>query len=166
MRKLLAVLMSLFLVLSFCVCAFATESSELKSPTDEPVFSVEFISYDTDKPSGAVSVVPSGDTIEIAAPISANGDFTGFAIEGEYEIVSGSLNTSPIVIRPLSDIIIIANYSNAGTPTTPSGDNGDNSPQTGDGMMIFIIAVISAAAIVGITLATKKLRSKKGESEQ
>lgn len=159
MRKLFAVLMTLCLVLSFCVCAFATEN--IPSPTDAPVYSVEIISYDTDQPNRTVRTVPVGETIEIAAPISKDGDFTGFTVEGDYEIVSGSLNASPIVIRPLSDIIVIANYSNATAPTTPSDDNGNNSPQTGDGQMILIIAVAAAAAIIGIALATKKLHDKK-----
>ena len=161
MRKLFAVLMSLCLVISFCVCAFATEAWSIQSPTDQPVYSVEFISYDTDKPNSSVYTVPVGDTIEIAAPDSKDSDFTGFTIEGEYEIVSGGLNNSPIVIRPLSDIIIIANYSNMETTASSSGDNGNDSPQTGDGQMIFLIAVAAAVAIIGITLATKKLHGKK-----
>ena len=161
MRKLFAVLMSLCLVLSFCICAFATEGSSVQSPTDEPVHSVEFISYDTDKPSSTEYTVVAGDTIEITAPDSENSDFNGFTIEGEYEIISGGLDNQTIVIRPLSDVIIIANYNNTPTAPSTSGDNGNDSPQTGADPMIFVIAVAAVAAIVGITLATKKLRGKK-----
>ncbi len=160
MRKLFAVLMCLCLVTAFTVCAFATEGDNVQSPTDKPVFSVEFISYESGTAHSTEKVVEAGETIELAAPESENGVFTGFTIEGEYELVSGALNKSPIVIRPLSDLIVVANYKDATVDPKPDNPD-DNSPQTGDTLMIVCITVAALVAICGAAYATKKLLAKK-----
>lgn len=165
MRKLFAALMALCLVLTFCVCAFAT-GDDIQSPTDKPVYSVEVVSYETDPPSRTSYTVSAGDTLQISAPANAGDDFLGFTIQGDYEIVSGSLAGPELVIRPLSDVIVVANYRDSGntptTPTNPSG-SGENSPQTDGTGMVYVVAVMAAVALVGITLTAVKLRTKKNE---
>lgn len=164
MRKLFAILMALCLTLTLCVCAFATEEP-VQSPTDEPVYSVEFISYDTDTPNQTFYTVPEGETLGITAPVSEESDFIGFTIEGEYEIISGSLDSPDLVIRPLTDVVIIAHYKDSGSePTTPEGDNGENSPQTGDSQLIFVMGAVFVVALAGIAVAAVKLRGKKEEN--
>lgn len=210
MKKLIAILMSLCLLTGLSLCVFAAED-EIVSPTDTAVYSVEFISYAGGTAEEVfVETVAVGDTIVITAPPAPEGSkFVGFTVEGEYELVSGSLTPDgeeaaevsavstaaeegyvltsarrypaqasavstaaeegyTIVIRPLGDVTVVANYSpiesepdTQPTEPAPDDDDGNDSPQTGDSLMVFAIAVIAVLAIGGCALATKKLLSKK-----
>lgn len=76
------------------------------------------------------------------------------AVQGtDYEIVSGSLTTSPMTVRPMTDIVITGNYDK--TITDPqTGEAKDTAPKTG---YTAIFAVIAVLALVGAGVATKKV---------
>ncbi len=175
MRKLIAVLMTLCLLAGLCTCVFA-ENEDIESPTDKPIFTVTYLSNgdseDPDHYEQEFEVTTlEDDTVEINAYEKENKTFIGFTIEGDYEIVEGSLE--PIASRgkaslvgyihivPKSDLIIHAHYDEIVTEPTTEGNDGNDSPQTGDSMMTWIVAAVALVGIFGCAVATKKLAGKK-----
>ena len=90
------------------------------------------------------------------------------AVEGtDYEIVSGTLTTSPLTVKPLTDIVITGNYNK--TVTTTDGKTQEvkmiTDPQTGEaketspktGANTAILVVIAVLALAGAGVATKKV---------
>lgn len=158
MKKIIALIITVLLISAVSVCAFATE--DVVSPTDAPIFNIDLISYDSGVAENIpVDPVQEGDTITLTAPES-DGEFVGWTIVGDYELVAGTLEDEVITIRPLSDLQIVANYSHG---TTPGGDidDGDNSPQTGDDMLFIVIAALFVFGGIGCVFAGKKLLAKK-----
>ena len=174
MKKLIAVLMTLCLLASLCVCVFA-ENDDIDSPTDKPIFTVTYLSNgDSENSDHYIEqfdiTVLDDNTVEISAYEKDDKSFKGFTIDGEYEIIEGSLDPinsrgkSTLVgyvhITPLSDLTVKAHYDQIVTePTTEGG--GNDSPQTGDAMMTWIIAAVALVGIFGCAVATKKLAGKK-----
>ncbi len=81
------------------------------------------------------------------------------ATEGtDYVLVSGSLTSSTLTIKPLTSLIICANYNNQITdPVTGAAKKAD-SPKTGSNTaMIFAIVMLGAAAV---TFGAKKSLAK------
>ena len=181
MKKLLAVMLALVLVASMSVMAFATEGETIPSPTDAPVFDVDFTTNESDTPVEVpVEAVVQGEELTLTAPVSEDKEFVGFVIVGEYEVISGaeyivetvdgaiSLKIPggcSIVIVPKGDIKVEAHYTSETTteptqPTEPDDDDGD-SPQTGDDTLLIWVAVIAILGVAGCALAVKKLSAKK-----
>lgn len=173
MKKLIAVLMTLCLLASLCVCAFA--ENDIQSPTDKPIFTITYLSNgETDSPEvfeEEFDIVALDDnSVEISAYEKDGKTFEGFTIDGDYEIVSGSLEpiasrgkgklVGYIRIMPKSDLTVKAHYDEIVTEPTTEGDGGNDSPQTGDSMMTWIIAAVALVGIFGCAVATKKLASK------
>ena len=91
------------------------------------------------------------------------------AVEGtDYEVVSGTLTTSPLTVRPLTDIVITGNYNKTVTNTTTgktevvkmitdpqTGAVTETSPKTG--VNTAILVVIAVLALAGAGVATKKV---------
>lgn len=156
MRKFLSILMTVLLLGSLSICAFAAPS-----PTDAPIFNIVYYSYeDGTQQQIAIDPVENGETVQITANTSGDRAFTGFAIQGQYELVSGTLTDATIVIRPLSDLVITANYENTTPSTNTPVDNGSTSPQTGDSMLILFVALAVVFGAAGCVVATKRLRAK------
>lgn len=174
MRKLIAVLMTLCLLAGLCVCAFA--ENDIESPTDKPIFTVTYLSNgESANPNDYIEefdiVVLDDNSVEISAYEKDGKTFKGFTLDGDYEIIAGSLE--PIASRgkaalvgyihivPMSDLTVKAHYDEIVTEPTTEGDNGNDSPQTGDAMMTWIIAAVALVGIFGFAVATKKLAGKK-----
>ena len=173
MRKLIAVLMTLCLLAGLCVCAFA--ENDIESPTDKPIFTVTYLSNGESSDPGNyieqtdITVLEDG-TVEVAAYEIENKTFKGFTIEGEYEIIDGSLEpiatrgkgtlVGYIHIKPLSDLTVKAHYDEIIIGSTTGGGSGNDSPQTGDSMMTWIVVAVALVGILGFAVATKKLAGK------
>ncbi len=171
MKKLFAILLTLLLVASFSVTAFATEDFE--SPTDVGLVHVD---YDSWHPGELDDVseenVPQGTVITFEAPESQY-EFLGFNVECEdyviisgeqYIVGSGTIGTGErptLVIKVNADIRVTAMYdiSGATVPTQPDDEEGD-SPQTGDSMLVYCIAGALLFGFVGFAFAGKKLLKK------
>ena len=76
------------------------------------------------------------------------------AVEGvDYVIVSGTLTTTTLTVRPLTDLVICGNYD--GKITDPkTGESGSTAPKTGANTAVLI--VVAALALAGAGYATKK----------
>lgn len=151
MKKFLAVLFSVVILATFmAVPAFAAVS-----PEGEVVHTVEL-------PSGDTVEVADGDTITLEK--EDNGyEFTGWVIEGEYEIVSGDLTSDNLVIRPLSDLVVEATYD-SGDENLEDDDvevdenESDKAPQTGNGTIV-LVTLLTAGAFVAMVATRKAVRS-------
>ena len=168
MKKIIAIIMSLALVMSFGTIAFAAGS-----PEGDKTYTVT-VTSDRDESSsskGNYTVVKNGDTFEISADEDDDEyKFLGWEIIGEYEIVSGSLTSRDLVIRPLGDITInqLAEYIGEADEEPDDGEDkdkeeegetnkSDKSPQTGNNIF-FILGGIFAASFVIASISGKRIR--------
>lgn len=72
----------------------------------------------------------------------------------DYTIVDGTLKTSPLTVKPLTDIVICGNYDSKITdPQT--GEAKENAPKTGANTVAMV--VIAVLALAGAGVATKKV---------
>lgn len=152
MKKLLAIVFSVVILATFmAVPAFAAES-----PEGELVFKVDVESFSSGTSSKGNYVV-EGDTIRLTISEDSDYDFTGWVIEGKYEIVSGSLDSKELVIRPLSDVSIVESYD---VETAPDGDKNDSdkAPQTGNTALV-LLSVITAGAFVAMVSTRKAVKA-------
>ena len=164
MKRVITVALVLVLVFSLSVTAFAKDSPTGKkyygisvsySPSDG---SLGTASADSDK----VLITENDDgTVTLTANEKGNGVFSSWQITGDYDIVSGSLNSKTITIKPHSDISAVANFTKPGSspdeqkPSTP-GNKGNTSPKTGD-PLLYVIGMMILALGFG-TLAVKKIK--------
>ena len=158
MKKVFAILLAALLVMTLSVTAFAAGSS----PEGDSYHKIQII--DGNGAKTEIQKVSVGDKITLKAD-PKKGDFDGWniykadgsvAVAGkDYTIVSGSLSKSPLVIIPLANLIITANYD--GKETDFEIDNGEvTSPQTGD-VMVFALGAVMMLALAGATVAKKQL---------
>ncbi len=181
MKKLFAFVITLALVFTLPMVAFAAEEETYPSPTDKPLIVVEFDSYHSGE-LGDVSkeTVPVGTECTFVAPDSEY-DFIGFTVEGDYEVVSGgdlimgaeevratrNVNRTLVLIAN-SDLLVTAYYdideedetTESTQPSVDDDDDGD-SPQTGDDKVAFWIMVAAVVGIIGCVFAVEKLAVKK-----
>ncbi|MBQ7128666.1 MAG: hypothetical protein IJO19_01605 [Clostridia bacterium] len=154
MKKIVSAILALFLVSSISLCAFALPS---RRATVKKVYEGGTATYTYDPDTGNITV-----TFDLKKGYK----FIGWTINGDYEIVSGKLTSTTIVIRPKKDIEI-DDLSEGATPkfkklasaekTTKksSGGSGSTSPKTSDnGMAIPMLALL---ALGGVIVSTKKL---------
>jgi len=99
MKKFIALFTALILTLSLCTVAYGAGSPEGKKE-----FSVSVYGNVGAWPD-IIYTVEEGDTYDLSAPEKADGHtFLCWTIKGEYDIVSGDLNSTDLTIRPKSDI--------------------------------------------------------------
>lgn len=158
MKKVFAILLAAVLVMSLSVTAFAAGSS----PEGVSYYKVYVING-----NGAETEshkVPVGDEIELEADPD-KGDFDGWsiykadgsaAVKGkDYEIVSGSLSKSPLIIIPMANLIVTGNYD--GEDTDFEIDNEEpTSPQTGD-IAVYALGAVMVLSLAGAAVAKKQL---------
>jgi len=158
MKKIFAIVLAVVLVMSLSVSVFAAGSS----PEGVSYYKVQIING-----NGAETEtvkVPVGDEVTLKADPD-KGDFDGWeiykadgtaAVKGkDYDIVSGSLNGSPLVIIPSANLIITGNYD--GEDTDFEIDNGEaTSPQTGD-VAVYALGAVMVLALAGAAVAKKQL---------
>lgn len=157
MRKTISFLLVILMLGLLCVSAFADEALII-SPTAEKEFLIEFKDYGNGAtPTITTAEVPEGQTIRYDIDKNSAYKFTGFEIEGSYVIVEGSLAGDYIVLRPTSDLVVVAKYENVPITTSPS-DTDSHSPQTGfDPILMGIAVVILSSCAVAIVIVTKRI---------
>ncbi len=178
MKKFMAILLTLTLIIGLSVPVFAASSPEAK-----PVVKVLVVKYVEDKVGTLYTVkVRENGTLTLAAD-DKYGEFNGWniykadgtdAVEGvDYKIVSlddkvlgvstlvlgtFAITAKKAVIMPLTDLIVTANYNDAKTePITFDPDKvEDTSPETGDVTMACLSA-LALIALAGVVVSKKQL---------
>ena len=140
MKKFLAMVVSVVLLATFMVVPALAE----KSPEGEVFHKVEI-------KGGEIVIVKDGETVEVTAKDDI--EFIGWEIIGEYEIISGSLTSKNIVVRPLSDIVIEGKYKGV-VEEDKEENESDKAPQTGNNLLMATVLLTAAAFVTMV--ATKK----------
>lgn len=158
MKKVISVMLTVLLLAALTVTVCAEPS-----PTGGVYHTVEYITYETGEAvSNPVITVEDGETVTFNGNDNEKFTFAGFTIQGQYEIVSGSLEGPSITIRPLGDLVVTANY-NGVTPAPSNNDNGSQSPNTGyDFTVLEIAALVLLVGLAGFSVAVKRLQKSKG----
>ena len=145
MKKLLAILFSVVILATFmAVPAFADQS-----PEGEVIHKVEI--------SGGETVeVKDGETITLEKSDN-DVEFEGWVITGKYEIVSGTLTSDKLVIRPLGDVTVEENYKDVVADDKDDNDS-DKAPQTGNGALM-VTVLLTAGAFVAMVATKKAVRA-------
>ncbi len=131
--------------------------------------------YNIDFLDSTFEIVKKGEELELIAPENVEGyAFLKWQIIGDYEIVSGSLTSADLVIRPLGNIEVktifekIDDIEDGDVPEEDheDGDDGkkpqkgevndsDTSPQTGNSIVLVLLSTFVASLAVAVT--TRKL---------
>ncbi len=168
MKKILALVLALVLVMGLSVPVFAA-----KSPNGQVYFKVVVVDGNDhkDAPEGTTpdnityNTVVDGNKIKVTATES-KGTFDGWVIykadgtvavkDVDYKLLGAFSLTDPeIEIVPLATIVITANYNNVKTETIIVNDE-DEAPATGDAMIVTLSAV-ALIALCGVVVAKKQL---------
>ena len=157
MKKALAFVLTIVLVMSLSVAVFAANDSA----SGEAFNQVHIINGPNVKP--VVHELPVGSRIELKADES-KGTFNNWAIyllngavaqEGVDYKIEGKLTDKNIVIYAYTDLVITGNYN--GVKTEFEVNNGEvTSPQTGDSAVV-VLAAVMVLALAGAAVAKKQL---------
>ncbi len=148
MKKLIALICVALLVLGTAVTAFAAES-----PSGDELIKITITTYKSGSAETEERTLVLGETITLTASESEY-TFEKWQITGEYEIVSGSLTSKELVIRPLGDIDVIEVFEGVDINSSTGSSSTDTSPQTGDAFPGFAAAIVLVAA--GAFIVMKK----------
>ena len=151
MKKIIVLALSLIMVFSF-----ATTSLAVISPSGEDEFTIRiYYVSDIDGTSAYqyYRAIPEGDGYRLLIDDEYLNYFVKWIIDGEYEIVEGSLTDPEIVIRPKSDITA---YAHVNSTIPPAKDKGDKSPDTSASPVAGLVAVMAVAGLVAV-VAKKKI---------
>ena len=108
-------------------------------------------------------VIEEGKEVTLTANPDKNNKFSKWIIDGDYEIVSGSLTSSTITIIPKSDIDVNAEFVDADgnelteETTEKPGNDSPVSPKTGAATGALMITLLASGAVA--------IKSKKKISE-
>ncbi len=168
MKKILALVLTLVLIIGLSVPVFAA-----KSAGGTVYFKVVVVDGNDhkDAPAGttpdniAYSTVIDGKSIKVKANAS-KGDFDGWVIykadgkpavkDVDYKVLGAFSLTDPeIEIVPLATIVITANYEGVKTETILVNDE-DESPETGDSIVV-VLSAVALIALCGAVVAKKQL---------
>lgn len=106
MKKIVAMLTALLLMFSLTTVAFGAGS-----PQGKKEFGIS-VNGNVGTWSDVLHSVEEGKTYELSADNEMDGYvFVGWVIEGEYDVVSGDINSSKLTILPKSDIVATAIYT-------------------------------------------------------
>lgn len=150
MKKIIALVFALIMVMSFSVTAFALDSASAEEVTNVTVINGENAKKEN-------IVVNKEGTVSINAD-SSKGKFNSWsvyvlvngvakeAVEGkDYVYVSGNKSASAAVIKPLADIVVCGNYD--GKVTSPTATStATTSPSTADAVAGVVLMMMAAAA--------------------
>ena len=147
MKKVLSVLMAV-LVLS-AVFAVAVSAEVNPSPEPKNYYTIEIEVIGNGTATGDPTSGEEGGTSKLVANPDPGSKFIGWTIEGEYEIIEGSLTSPILVIRAKGNVKATANFE----PTDTGKDTGPKSPTTGsntqaDIALMAVVLTVSAAAVV------------------
>ena len=164
MKKIIAIFAVLLLVFS----ALSFSAFAEISPVGDKKVKVE-ITNNIDEDDKTISYEVKGDKLEISVNedyIEEGYKFVKWVIKGKYEIISGSLTSKTLVIKPLGDVFLtqifdIEALEDEDEPDKedskkPEGEKNesDTSPETSDNSMLGLIAC--ALAVSAITLKVSK----------
>ena len=168
MKKILALVLTLVLILGLSVPVFAA-----KSAGGTVYFKVVVVDGNghKDAPAGTTpdnvteSIVVAGNKIKVKAD-EYKGDFDGWVIykadgtvavkDVDYKILGAFSLTDPeIEIIPLATIVITANYNGVKTEPVIVNDE-DESPETGDNTVV-VLSAVALIALCGAVVAKKQL---------
>ena len=166
MKKIFSVLTALVLLSSLATFFASAE----KSPSGKPTYKVT-IDYGIEEDAKPdFDYVQEGDTVTLISNTkNDDGDkyiFIRWSIKGEYEIISGSLTSPTLVIKPLGDVKIlqvVEKYEDTDKEPDkkpdkkPQGDKNDDetSPPTKDNV-VYILSGMFLASLMA-TVVFKKL---------
>ena len=106
MKKLIALFISVVLILSMGIPAFADSVNSPESPINYVVtcYGVQGVK------DGSTSSVIKGSQVTLTAD-KTRGVFDKWTISGKYTVVSGGLDKDTITIKPDSDVTVTANFN-------------------------------------------------------
>ena len=153
MKRMISVVLALVMIF-----ALAATVAAKSSPVGKDFYDIG-VSY---KPADGSLGTASGDkdkvkisdpdedgNVTLTAVKKGDGSFEKWIIDGDYDIVSGSLTDSVIVIKPKSDIKAVAQFAGATPDQKPTEKPNDSqtSPKTGDPMLIILgLAILALGA--------------------
>ena len=156
MKKIFAVLLTLIMMFALSVTAFG-----VVSPVGEKEYEVK--TYVVDDVDGTTSfqwykIIPEGDNIRLIVDDKYINSFIKWIIEGDYEIVSGTLTDTEILIHPKSDIdaYVHITYSAHDTDKPGKPDDSKKSPDTSAAPIASAVAVMALAGMTAL-IAKKKI---------
>ena len=163
MKKIIALMITvLILIASFgTLTAFAADSPEAK-----PTFKVDVTTYSSGKAETGLFTTLEDGSIKLTRTVKSDEKFTGWVIDGkegvDYVIVSGSLTSDELIIKPLNDIKIEESYDVAGSkgegkPEVGEKNESTQSPPTGN-KALASVAVLAMVSLAG-AVAVKKVKA-------
>lgn len=142
MKKIVALLLALTLILALPVFAFAEDS-----PSGKPEYKVQIINVD-----GATAVGnknPDG-SYTVTVTVKEGYKFNKWTIEGEYELVDSDLTDDTVTFTYTSDITVTPSYTKDGASSgAGSVDTGSGSPDT-ENNNSYTLAVVSLLAVIAV----------------
>lgn len=146
MKKFLSVLMVVAMLFAIAIPVAAEIS-----PGPKPEHDVDAGVVPED--GGEVNEIINGDgTITLIVKPDDKHTFVKWEIEGEYEIISGSLTDTTITIKPVTDVkadaVLNKNTATDDKPT-PKPPQGSTSPSTGVTPVLCAVAMVVSMAGAG-----------------
>lgn len=148
MKKIVAISLVVLMVLAFAVSAFAVEGSSPEQPgTDQKITIL------VTKGGSATYKRNNDGSVTYTAEPAEGHEFTKWDIKGEYEIISGDINSPVITIKPIGDIQALACFDGETEPVVNPWEEKE-SPKTGN--MVAPALIVAVVALVGTAYAAKK----------
>lgn len=165
MKKLIALVIAVLVICAVPAMAFAANS-----PSGEKVINVSVQKADIDGSDKTQVTVKEGGSVSVKTDASV-GTFNNWkiykvtgtgtaakyveAVAGtDYTVVTGTLKDAALTVKPLTDIVICANYNNKLTdPKT--GDMSEEAPKTG--ASVALLAFVCTLSLAGAGVAAKKI---------
>ncbi len=168
MKKILALVLTLVLIMGLAVPVFAA-----KSAGGQVYFKVVIVDgnghkdapADTTPENITHTTVVDGNKVTVKAD-ETKGKFDGWVIykadgtlavkDVDYKVLGAFSLTDPTIeIIPLATIVITANYDGVKTETVIVSDE-DESPETGDNTVV-VLSAVALIALCGVVVAKKQL---------
>lgn len=150
MKKFIALAVAVVMAASFSVVAFAKSS-----PSGQTKYKVTVTSNKGGSSSSNYKMTKNNDGTITLTAVKGKYDFQRWEISGRYEIVSGSLKSGKIVIRPLSDLKVKQIFNIKGNGTKPNDGSG-KSPKTGENG-VTALGLTLVLALAGVAISKKQL---------
>ncbi len=152
MKKIIALVIALVIVLTCSVAAFA-----VKSPTGDTNVSVKVIATPDVPAKIVIKILDEGGTISITADTEAgvfngwsiykkNGTYVPADLGVDYEFISGSSESINAIIKVYTDLVICADYNKTITDPETGASKTDQSPKTGENTAIYVACFMGILA--------------------